>query len=76
MEGVVRREQRALEVAIAQAWHTENFRRTGKKLRNLDHYLKKLHIDPKRQQSSEEVLAVFQSLVVRGAAVTIRQREK
>jgi hypothetical protein len=75
VKGAQRREAEYLQVAVAQAWHTENFRRAGKRLKNLDYYLKKLNSEaPRRAQTAEEVFAVFESLAARGKAVQIRQR--
>lgn len=55
------------------AWHTENFRRMGRKMRGLDHHLKALK--PRPVQTPEQVVAIFESFAARGLA-TIRQVKK
>lgn len=61
-----------IERDIALAWHIENFGRAGKKLRDLQHYLKP---QAKRAQTAEEVVAIFEGFAARGL-VTIRVRER
>lgn len=59
---------------MAIGWHAENFRRAGKQLRDLDHYLRKL--EPRDEKSiADEAAALFQGFAERGL-VTIREVRK
>lgn len=74
MKGCARREMRQHGYAMAAGWHAERFRREGKQLRDLGHYLKQL--EPNANQSvADEAAAIFKSLEARGQ-VRIRERRK
>lgn len=72
MTGCRQREQRELEHAVRTAWWVQNLARTGKRFRDLDHYLKKVR--PRKPQTADEVFAIFEGFAAIGMA-TIRQRE-
>lgn len=73
MEGCARREERHAALAMATGWHVENFRRAGKNLRNLGHYLKQFSSTP--ADPADEAAQAFQGLAERGL-VTIREVSK
>jgi hypothetical protein len=73
MDGCLRRDRRASALAVAAGWHAENFRRAGKGLRDLDHYLSQL--EPERPQTADEAAAVWKGFADRGL-VTIREVPK
>ena len=74
MEGCKRREMRAVQQDVALAWRIENFSRSGKKLKDLDHYLGQLK--PKREQTADDVANIFLSLKAKGRSVKIKVRER
>lgn len=69
LEGVNRRLRQDVARDVALAWRVENFRRAGKKLKALDHYLKQL--DPPKVQTADDVIAIFDRLASRGRAKVI-----
>jgi len=71
MEGAARAANRRIESDLAIAWHVENFSRMGKAFKGLGHYLARLK--PRKPQSGDEILAVFQQFQAAGAKMTIRK---
>lgn len=66
LEGANRRLKQDLVRDVALAWRIENFRRTGKKLKNLSHYVDEFY--PKPAQSADDVAAIFDRFVALGKA--------
>jgi hypothetical protein len=73
MEGCKRRELRSVQRDVALAWRIENFSRAGKKLKDLDHYLKEL--TPAQANPADQAAAIFEGFQKRGL-VKIKERKR
>lgn len=73
MEARVRAAQRRVEEHIALAWHVMVIDRDNQKgmMKPLSKYLKAAQ--PVREQTADEVAAIFQTLKAKGRSVSIRE---
>jgi hypothetical protein len=76
MEGAELAARRKIEQDISLAWHIMAIDRDNQKgrMKPLSKYLESIR--PVRQQTADEVAAVFQSLKGKGKSVKIREVEK
>lgn len=73
LQGAAERERRQLEHDVTIAWNVERFSRT-KRLKPLGQYLAELR--PKKPQTSDDVLAMFQSMAKSGVPIAIKRAKK
>lgn len=73
MRGRMQAHERANEAGYFQAWATERFARE-KKLKPFQKYL--ADIRPRKPQTPDDVLAMFQSMQAAGVPMTIRKIAK
>lgn len=77
MTGAATRRKLDHELAMAGAWHGERFRREGKRLKPLGHFLRQLRDDGKNlAKKTAELASAFQAMAKRGLNIKVRRIPK
>jgi hypothetical protein len=77
MNGAATRRKLDHELAMAGAWHGERFRREGKRLKPLGHYLRQLRDDGKSlAKKTAEIASTFKAMAARGLDIKVRRIPK